>query len=238
VGSVTALSYGWWIQQVPETLIGTAIATALLPTLSEHIAKKNQIAFKETIERSLKVMIALTLPIAVILSLSSLPLIQFAFGFSLAEAKMILWASQGYLVGLLGHSVVELGVRSFYARQNAKIPMLVSGMGLLLYIGFALILMPPLAVGGIALANSISYSIQGAFLFLMLNRRLPQKFQVRGAFLRGVLSAVGAGLVIWLLLYVLVLPLSPLILSIIALTLGGVVGILPIWPEVQLLLNL
>ena len=41
-GSVTALSYGWWIQQVPETLIGTAIATALLPTLSEHVAGEEQ----------------------------------------------------------------------------------------------------------------------------------------------------------------------------------------------------
>ena len=46
VGSVTALSYGWWIQQVPETLIGTAIATALLPTLSELVASEEQTKFK------------------------------------------------------------------------------------------------------------------------------------------------------------------------------------------------
>ena len=34
-GSVTALTYGWWIMQVPQTLLGTSIATAILPTLSE-----------------------------------------------------------------------------------------------------------------------------------------------------------------------------------------------------------
>ena len=37
-GSVTALVYGWLFMQVPESLIGTAIGTALLPTISEQIA--------------------------------------------------------------------------------------------------------------------------------------------------------------------------------------------------------
>jgi len=179
VGSVTALSYGWWIQQVPETLIGTAIATALLPTLSEHIAAGEKKAFKDTIERSLRVMIALSLPIAVILSLASLPLIQTAFGFSLDEAQMILWATQGYLIGLLGHCVVELGVRSFYAKQNAKIPMLVSGMGLLLYIGLAVLLMGPLASGGIAWVGVSSAAVSVHWLLVCVSGWFVFSFRSR-----------------------------------------------------------
>jgi putative peptidoglycan lipid II flippase len=238
VGSVTALSYGWWIQQVPETLIGTAIATALLPTLSEHIASEDHGRFKDTIERSLKVMIALSLPITVILSLASLPLIQFAFGFSIEDAQMILWASQGYLVGLLGHSLVELGVRSFYARQNARVPMMVSGLGLLFYISLAVALISPLGAGGIALANSLSYSIQGVLLFVLLNRKLPQKFNLGSTFLRSLLSGIGAGLAVWLMLSVLPIPLSPLILSIVSMGVGGLIGAIPIWPEIRSLVNL
>ncbi len=238
VGSVTALSYGWWIQQVPETLIGTAIATALLPTLSEHIAAGEKQAFKDTIERSLRVMIALSLPIAVILSLASLPLIQTAFGFSLDEAQMILWATQGYLIGLLGHSVVELGVRSFYAKQNAKIPMLVSGMGLLLYIGLAVLLMGPLASGGIALANAISYSIQAAVLIFLLNRQVPEKFRLGGSFLRGSLSALAAGLCVWLVCFVIPIPLSDLFLSLAGMVIAAVVGVIPVWHEVRTLVHL
>ncbi len=238
VGSVTALSYGWWIQQVPETLIGTAIATALLPTLSEHIASEDHGRFKDTIERSLKVMIALSLPITVILSLASLPLIQFAFGFSIEDAQMILWASQGYLVGLLGHSLVELGVRSFYARQNARVPMMVSGLGLLMYIGLAVTLISPLGAGGIALANSISYSIQGLLLFVLLNRTLPQKFNMGNTLLRSLLSGIGAGLGVWLMLSVLPIPLSPLFLSVVGMTVGGLIGVIPIWPEIRSLVNL
>ena len=238
VGSVTALSYGWWIQQVPETLIGTAIATALLPTLSEHIASQNQGAFKATIERALKVMIALSFPITVILSLASLPLIQFAFGFSLEDSRMILWATRGYLVGLLGHSAVELGVRSFYAKQNARVPMVISGLGLIIYIGIAVVFVKPLGAGGISLANSISYSIQGLLLFILLNRGLTEKFQVGGTFIRGVLGGLGSGLCLWLILSVLPFTMSPLLLSIAAILLAGIVGAIPIWREIRLLVKL
>jgi len=238
VGSVTALSYGWWIQQVPETLIGTAIATALLPTLSEHIAAGEKKAFKDTIERSLRVMIALSLPIAVILSLASLPLIQTAFGFSLDEAQMILWATQGYLIGLLGHCVVELGVRSFYAKQNAKIPMLVSGMGLLLYIGLAVLLMGPLASGGIALANAISYSIQAVVLIFLLNRQVSEKFRLGGSLFRGSLSALAAGLCVWLVCFFIPIPLSDIFLSLGGMVVAAVVGVIPVWREVRTLVHL
>jgi len=167
-----------------------------------------------------------------------LPLIQFAFGFSIDDAKMILWASQGYMVGLLGHSAVELGVRSFYARQNARVPMMVSGLGLVMYIILAVALVSPFGAGGIALANSLSYSIQGLLLFVLLNKKLPQKFNLGSTFIRSVLSGIGAGLGVWLMLSVLPIPLSPLFLSIAGMAVGGLVGAIPIWPEIRSLVNL
>jgi putative peptidoglycan lipid II flippase len=238
VGSVTALSYGWWIQQVPETLIGTAIATALLPTLSELIAAEERKQFKDTIERVVRVMIALSLPITVILSLVSLPLIQVAFGFPLEDAQMIQWAMQAYLVGLLGHSVVEVGVRAFYARHNAKVPMLVSGLGLLVYIGLAIGLMRPLQASGIALANSVSYSIQALILILVLNRQVPEPFKFGNTALRAVASALVGGLAAWLVFSVLPIPLPAVILAVLAGIVGVVVAVVPIWREVRLLAKL
>jgi len=237
-GSVTALSYGWWIQQVPETLIGTAIATALLPTLSEFAADGNDDSFRETIERSLRVMIALSLPITAILSLTSLPWIQAAFGFPLEDAKMILWATQGYLIGLLGHSLVELGVRSFYARQNARVPMLVSGLGFLVYTGLAIAMMNTLGVGGIALANSISYSIQALVLVTLLNRQIPEGLRLWETLLRAAVSMILAGGAAWLIFSVIPLPLPVLVVSLIAILIGLLVGVIPIWPEIRLLVKL
>lgn len=238
VGSVTALSYGWWIQQVPETLIGTAIATALLPTLSEHAAAGSDTNFKHTVERALRVMIALSLPISVLISLVSLPIIQRAFGFPLEDAQMILSATQAYLVGLLGHCVVELGVRSFYAFQKARVPMFVSGIGLLLYIGLAIPLMGSLGFAGIALANSISYSIQGLILIILLNRQLPERFSFKGVILRGSLSALLAGFSAWIVLAVLPIPFSSLVLAFLAGGVGVFLGSLPILPDIRQLVHL
>lgn len=238
VGSVTALSYGWWIQQVPETLIGTAIATALLPTLSEQVAGGLNVDFKNTVERALRVMIALSLPISVLISLVSLPIIQRAFGFPIDDAQMILTATQAYLVGLLGHSIVELGVRSFYAFQKARVPMFVSGLGLFLYIGFAIPLMRMLGFGGIALANSISYSIQGLILIILLNRQLPERFSFKGVILRGSLSAIIAGISAWLVLAVLPIPFSSLILAFLAGGVGVLLGSIPILRDIRLLVHL
>jgi putative peptidoglycan lipid II flippase len=238
VGSVTALSFGWWIQQVPQTMIGTAIATALLPTLSDHLAAGENLAFKNTIERSLKVMIALSLPIAVILSLTSLPLIQTAFGFSLDDSQMILWAAQAFLIGLLGHNVVELGVRSFYAKQNARIPMAVSATGFFIFLGLSIPFMSWLSFAGIALANALSYSIQAVVLVFLLNRHLPDKFRLGGTLLRAVLSSVFAGLGAWLVLVVLPIPLPALYLAIGGMGVGTFAAVFPIWQEIRLLVQL
>lgn len=237
-GSVTALSYGWWIQQVPETLIGTAIATALLPTLSEQAADADQKNFKSTLERSLRVMIALSLPITVILSIATLPLIQTAFGFPIQDAQMILWATRGYLVGLLGHCVVELGVRSFYARHNALIPMLISGLGFIVYLGLAILLMGPFAAGGIALANSISYSIQAFVLILLLNRWLTEKLKLGRVFTRSLISAAISGLIAWMIFSVLPIPLGEVFLSLFAILLASGVAVIPIWKDLKLIIRL
>jgi len=237
-GSVTSLSYGWWIQQVPETLIGTAIATALLPTLSEQMAAREELVFKQTVERSLRVMIAISLPITAILSLTSLPWIQAAFGFPMEDARMILWTTQGYLIGLLGHSVVELGVRSFYARQNARAPMLTSGLGFLIYTGLAIGLMRYLGAGGIALANSISYSIQALTLVILLNRKVPEGFRLWRTLLRGAISLALAGGGAWLIFHILPIPLPSLALSLGAMLVGTFLGVIPVWPEIRLLIKL
>jgi len=233
-GSVTALSYGWWIQQVPETLIGTAIATALLPTLSEYVAEKDKNAFKSTLERSLRVMIALSLPITVIISLISLPWIQLAFGFPIKEAQMVLWATRGYLVGLLGHCLVELGVRAFYARQNARVPMLISGLGFIVYVGLAIPLMGTLGSGGIALANSISYSIQAFVLIFLLNRKVSEKFKLGRVFSRAFISAAISGGCAWLILAVLPIHLNEIIISSVAILFAGAAAVIPIWQDLRL----
>jgi peptidoglycan biosynthesis protein MviN/MurJ (putative lipid II flippase) len=94
------------------------------------------------------------------------------------------------------------------------------------------------ASGGIALANSISYSIQAFVLILLLSRQLPDKFKLGGTFIRGIISATAAGLSAWLIFFVLPIPLSVLLISLCAMGVAGLIGMVPIWQEIRLLTHL
>ncbi|MCJ7695241.1 MAG: murein biosynthesis integral membrane protein MurJ [Anaerolineaceae bacterium] len=238
IGAVTALTYGWLIMQVPETLIGTAIATALLPTLSELVAKEAIQELKEKVTRALQVMIALALPLSAILGLALLPLIQLAFGFPLEDSQVIMRASQAFLIGVVGHSLVELGVRSFYARQNARIPMLGSVMTFVIYIVLALILMNPMGAPGIALANSIAYSLQAIFLIILLGKNLGSKFRVHSTLTRSVISALIGGFGVWFILNFFPLSIPPVIRSTLGMAIGVVLAVIPIRRELRILRQL
>ena len=62
-GSVTALNLGWFIMQVPETLLGTAFAIALLPTISEQFADGDLDSFRKSVNTAVRTMLAVTIPV-------------------------------------------------------------------------------------------------------------------------------------------------------------------------------
>ncbi|HMN61834.1 MAG TPA: murein biosynthesis integral membrane protein MurJ, partial [Anaerolinea sp.] len=150
-GAVTSLTYGWMLQQVPETLIGTAIGTAMLPTLSALAAQEDNQDFHAAIQRALRVLVGLTIPIAVVMGVALGPLLEAVFGFGAQGTQVLLWTTRGFLAGLLGHSLMEIASRSFYARQDALTPMLTGAVNLVAYILLGLLLYRPLGPAGISL---------------------------------------------------------------------------------------
>jgi putative peptidoglycan lipid II flippase len=193
-GAVTALVYGWLFMQLPESLIGTALGTALLPTLSEQIANREVDGYRKSIETVIRVITGLMIPIAVILALNLEPVIAL-LGFDAAGTKLVLWTVRAYLVGLLGHSLLEVSARSFYARQNAKTPLLASGGASLLFLVLAIPLANMIGAPGIGLANSVAYTAEAILLFVLLHRLMPFQPRLRGTLLRSIgASAVAVAL--------------------------------------------
>ncbi len=234
-GAVTALNYGWFIMQVPETVIGTAIAIALLPTLSEHIARGENEAFRKTVNRGLRTLLSLTIPVAALLSVGIRPLIQVVLGFDPAGTDLVAWATRAYLLGLIGHSLLEVAARSFYAQQDARTPLYAAALNAGAYIVFAVFLSGQLGPVGIALANSLAFTGEALLLLYLLNRRQPGVLQVGGTFVRAVLVSIGGALVVYGLMN-LPFPLLPLTMGALGV---GALAVLPfIWPEVKLLVRL
>ncbi len=255
LGSISALTYGWMILQVPETLIGTAIGTALLPTISELIARQEFLEFKNTINRVVRVLIALAIPSAVLLAFALPPLLGFAFGFDNAGTELLLWVTRAFLVGLLGHCLLELGSRIFFAQQNSIIPMAAAGLNLVIYILSGILLTSPLKAVGIGLADAIGFTTQAFFLLVVFKIGLSKKSasakgplndaseaenkkEIFNTSLKTISGSIVGGMVIILIIKYFSGALPELILGIFAAGLG-IAAVLPfIFKEVRILLQL
>lgn len=235
-GSISALNNGWFVQQVPETLIGTAIAIALLPSLSEYLVHGDRDGFRQTVNRALRAMLALTLPVAALLMIGVRPLIDIAFHFKPGESDLTVWATRAFLLGLMGHTWLEVAVRSFYAHRDAVTPLKAAALQITVFLGLATLARYTVGVAGIALSDTITFTGQALLLLFILNRRFPQAVEVRSTLLR---AGLGAGLGM-LVAYGLMqaLPLPALFTSLSAMALGGLIALPFIWPEVKSLVRL
>ena len=235
-GAVTALTYSWTIMQLPETLVGTALATALLPTLAELIARHEREKYREMLNRTLRVLLALTIPIAILLTVVLTPLVRVIFAFRVTDTHLLVQTARAYMGGVLGYSLVETAVRAFYAQQNPRIPLLAAGLRTLAYIGLGVLLFRRLGPPGLGIADTVAVIGESCCLFYWLNRDTPGILKANTTLLRVILvSSVGGMLTFGLLHY---LPLSDLPRALAALTIGGLLILPFIWPEVKLLVKL
>ena len=237
-GAVTSLTYGWMIQQVPETLIGTAIGTALLPTLSEHFSTEQKAAFSETIQKAVKVLTALSLPIAAVLAVGLRPLLGLAFDFGVEGTRLLSWVTAAFLLGLLGHSLKEVGARAFYARQNALVPLITAAVNLALYVLLGSLLYQPLGASGIALTDSLVFTLEAVLLLLLLNRKMVPRVQLESTWLRALLAACTAGLVTAVLLWVLEPRTHVFIAGVVPMVIGFAASLPWIRRELKILIKL
>jgi len=230
------LNLGWFIMQVPETLLGTAIAITLLPTIAELFAKEDYDGFRDAANHAVRGMLALTIPAALLLAIGIRPLVEIAFGFDPADVDRVVLATRIYLLGMTGHALLEIASRSFYARQDAITPLWASALNAGSYVVLAFFLASTMGFAGIALANSIVFTTEAVLLLWLLNRAYPGLFQVGNTIWRVV---IGAGLAaISLLLILRFIPLNEVILSVGGMLLGILLVLPFIWPELLLMLKL
>ncbi|MBE0698153.1 MAG: murein biosynthesis integral membrane protein MurJ [Anaerolineaceae bacterium] len=237
-GAVSSLTYGWMIMQVPETLVGTAIGIALLPTLSEMVAREEWDGFQMTIQRAMQVILAITLPISVLLALGLPPLLSVAFDFGLEGTQLLVWVTRGFLAGLVGQCLMELAVRSFYARQDAITPLITGVINFVIYILSGMVLFRFLGAPGISLADSIAFTSQAVLLLYLLNRRLVKRLVPGPSIFRAIAAAGIGGVVVILFSNLPQAASQPLVFGVIGLAMGGAVALLPILKEIRLLLRL
>ncbi len=238
IGAISSLTYGWMIMQVPETLLGTAIATAMLPTLSELAARQDWDGFRQTIEKALRVLISLTLPIAAVMAAGIHPLIRAAFHFGEAGTDLLTWTTRVYMLTLCGYAIQEIAARALYARKEALIPLATIILRLVIYLTIgicALVFFKQVGAPAIAFAE-LSLTLEAIVMLLLLSRRMHEPVKIDGALIKGFLSAVIGGSLAYVL--AVFIPGSAVLTALIGMAVGGGVALLVIQREVKLLLHL
>jgi putative peptidoglycan lipid II flippase len=233
---VGALNLGWTIEQVPETIIGSAIAVAILPSLAEFIDNGRVADFTRTINRALKIMLALSLPAAALLGLAVGPLVQGFFGYDSSRTTLVTACTWMFLAGLVGDTWLEVAVRGFYANLNTRTPLVAALAQAAAFVLISIILIPIIGLAGIPLAAALTFTTQSLVLLILLNRRFPGLLDMGSTAWRAVLGAVAAAAVMLLLLEY--LPISKVPAAAAALTAGACIAIPFVLREVRLLLNL
>jgi putative peptidoglycan lipid II flippase len=180
-GSLAALNYGWIIMLLPQGIIAQSVATALFPTMSALAARGEQTELRRIFGLTLRNLLFLTLPAAVGLTVLSVPIVRLLLErgkFEPASTAATAWALSFFALGLVGHAVVEIATRAFYALKDTKTPVTIGLLTMLFNIGLSWLLLNLFAVwgwpahGGLALANSIAVTLEMIALLVWLRPKM------------------------------------------------------------------
>jgi putative peptidoglycan lipid II flippase len=172
-GSVSWLYYADRLMELPAGVLGVAVGTILLPSLSKYHAGAQHAEYGRLLDWGLRITVLLAVPSAVALAVLALPLIAMLFHygrFSAEDAWMTRQALVAYSVGLVGMILVKILAPGFYARQNIATPVKIGIVTLVLTQAMNLALVGPLRHAGLALAIGLGACLNAALLYRYLRR--------------------------------------------------------------------
>jgi putative peptidoglycan lipid II flippase len=173
-GSVSWLSYADRLMEFPTALLGVALGTVLLPSLSKANAKNDLVYAGELLIWGLQLTFLLAAPCAIALFIFGEPLaaVLYHYGkFSALDVLMTQRALAAYGVGLIGLILVKILAPGFYSRQDIRTPVKI---GLLVLVATQLanlVFVPWLGHAGLALSVGAGACLNAALLWVGLHRR-------------------------------------------------------------------
>ncbi len=194
-GSVSALSWGWRVMQIPQTLIGTAMGTVIFPTLAALSELGDENGKRDFMAGAFRFILVASIPAAVGLILLGQPIVALLErgAFDASASSLVTSTLRFFALGLVVHSVLEIVARSYYADKDTLTPLwaalggaAINLAGAFLFSGvllvenngipggpFALLPLQDLdrGVAGLALANSLGTALEVAVLLWILRRR-------------------------------------------------------------------
>lgn len=264
-GSVSFLYYADRLFQFPLGVFSVALGTALLPALAKAAVDQNEKSFRHQLSRAIEWTGFVTIPATVGLITLSHPLVQLIYqhgAFTPESTNQTARSLEAFSIGLWAASCQSILVRAFLARQNSKIPAIVSSCSMLVNVLLAFVLMgtPTMSADstfaaailtvqnhlalfslghvGLALAGSLATFFPVIALWMLLPK-LGSSVESGPVFRSFVIQGASAALMWGALKVVLALTSSAWVQIAVAVPVGGLAFFLAAWmlraPEAQLI---
>lgn len=173
-GSVSWLSYADRLMEFPTALLGVALGTILLPSLSKANMDGDHTEYSALLDWGLRLTCLLALPAAVGLATLSQPLTATLFHYGKFDPLAVAMTGRAliaYGAGLIGLILVKILAPGFYAKQDIKTPVKIAVGVLIATQAMNLLFVPWLAHAGLALSIGLGACLNAGFLFWSLRRR-------------------------------------------------------------------
>jgi putative peptidoglycan lipid II flippase len=173
-GALTKLSYADRLNQLPLSIIGTALGVAILPAISQAIAREDEVEATDVQARAFDLSMLLTLPATLALVVAAGPIIGALYQggeYSVEDARVTGNILAILVTGLPAYVLVKVLTPAFYARKDVRTPVRIA-MGVLAGgIVANFILIPIMGIYSLATVTSASAWINFGLLFIILHAR-------------------------------------------------------------------
>ncbi len=174
-GGPTAYYTAFAFFQLPYGIAAVSIMTALVPTLSARHVAGDDADFGAHVAGGLRATGLLLVPATAVYLVLSEPLIQTLLQHGVMRqnsTELVAATLQVFALGLLPFSAFVLFLRAFYARQDARTPVVLTIVNNLVTVILDFVLFPHLQVRGLALAHSLGYVAAATLAGVLLARRV------------------------------------------------------------------
>ncbi|HNR31451.1 MAG TPA: murein biosynthesis integral membrane protein MurJ, partial [Candidatus Hydrogenedentes bacterium] len=194
-GVVTALFYANHLVQLPLSIFGVAVSVAILPSISRAAARGAHGEVRDTLLHSYRQTFFLVFPAMIGLVFLREPIMRLLFergAFTADETARAATALMYYGLGLLSFAWVKVSVQGFYAMHDTKTPVIIATSSMFLNILLNCALVGPLGYRGLAIATTISFTINFILLYAFLNGRYGTLWDraATGAFFRMAMATI------------------------------------------------
>lgn len=201
-GSISWLYYSDRLMEFPVGVLGVALGTVILPSLSRTHVIESPDGFSRTIDWALRWVLLLGVPAGVGLFVLAGPIISTIFqsdAFLARDVAMAQRSLMAYALGLVPFILIKVLAPGYYARQDTRTPVRIAVIAMVTNMVLNIALVFPLAHAGLALATTLSAWLNAFLLYRGLRGELI--YQPQSGWPLLLLRGLAASVLLGLLLY-------------------------------------